>query len=280
MAFKFSFPKRSVKEIDPTLVWVDTLMELDMSETLAQKIVNSILELKDAYVRVPEKLNKLSPTPINVVEGKATISNWLEVLRSFNGGDCVDIVQILLKNWKVSGILDELESLDVLVKFMEGTEPRFFNSDEDNHAYLELGNTVNKVIVDPSFQLIVSKEESGYVARDGKSVDDVLSMERNGERELVLGNMSDIEDMSTAVVGLTTNRDCAISLGFLDGKKDVSPVLKLSKGLNRYYVTFEDERDVGSDVKFPGISEESLAEISRMVRIVKEYVFKSTVVLE
>jgi hypothetical protein len=283
MAFKFKLPKLPVKQenLIPEITWSDVLLELDLSDVLIQQVINSVLELKDAYVRVPEKLNKLAPTPINITEGKATISNWSNVLQSFDGGDCVDITQTLLKIWQEDGILDELEKADVLVEFVEGTEPKFFNSDEDNHAFLVLSNTVNKVVVDPSLQVIASKDSSGYSGRTKKSVDAVLILKRKGERVLSVANVSDIDAMETAVVGLTSNRDCAISLGFVDGRVTTTPLLKLSKGTNRYYISFENERETGTDdVKFNGISEESLNEISRIIRIVKEYIFKTTVTLD
>jgi hypothetical protein len=261
--------------------WNDILSELDIPETLIQRIVNSILEFKDAYVRVPEKLNKLAGDTIEVVDGKVILKNWSDVLRSFDGGDCVDIVQMLVKEWKASGILDELEAADVLVEFVEGTEPEFFNSEEDNHAFLELSTTIKKVVVDPTLQFISTKSNSGYETRNKKSSEYILNLERSPERELELGSVSDTYSTETAVVGMTDIGDCIVSIGFVDGRLAVTPLLKLSVGTNRYYISFENERETGTeDVKFNGISEESMSEISRIIRVVKDYVFKTTVTLK
>jgi hypothetical protein len=292
MAFKLKRPNIQLKKPNLNLnkiqlpkttapSWNDVLSDLDIPEALIQRIVNSVLEFKDAYVRVPEKLNKFAGDTIEVIKGKVILSNWMDVLRSFDGGDCVDIVQMLVKEWKASGILDELEAADVLVEYIEGTEPEFFNSEEDNHAFLELSTTVKRVVVDPTLQVISSKASSGYETRTKKSSEYILNLERSPERELELGSVSDTYASETAVVGLTDFGDCVVSIGFVDGRLTVTPLLKLSVGTNRYYISFENERETGTeDVKFNGISDESMSEISRIIRIVKEYMFKTTVVLE
>jgi hypothetical protein len=224
------------------------------------EILNSFKEFESSYKNVFEKLSSLAQVPLKVEDSKVIITNWLDVLSRFNGGDCVDIAIMLLGKWEESGLINKLEELGYTIIFAEGSEPQFFNKTEDNHAFILIENQSSSIVVDPALQIIDNLETSGYSVREKTTITDILQLNRGNDRVIDLN--SNLKE--SAVIGITDNSEYAIGISFKSENGKIIPFTKLFKGSSRVYLS-ENSRDDLDEI--PIISRVEIEEVLNSLKL-------------
>lgn len=230
--------------------WRQSLSYLEIDAGLVNEIIESVKTFAGSYNQALETLNHLANTPVTLEERSALIPHWDTAIRE-SSGDCVDLAFDLLNLWKRDGVDSELHDAGVEVYYCEGTEPQFFNSNIDNHAFIAFAADSSddaSLVIDPALQRICQFMDSGYVIR---SKNQKPHLDRPSGREIrfteLPANNWKVPDFLTsdiAVLGLTSDRAFAISLGFAKWNDFVYPFLAAGRGESRgvmYYSVGRDE---------------------------------------
>ena len=182
----------------------------------------------------------------------------------------------MLQKINDSDIANSLEAQGISIVFCEGLEPVFFNTEEDNHAFLILENKDLKVTLDPSLRVLLPFNKSGYSIRDRVETDKILNLFRHDERPIKIIHSDDILSLDqlspqTALVGVTSDYGLAIELGFTLIQNKVAPFLKIHEGKERYYIRDKDE------LRVLNLSVDNQNEIQEMLEIFRTFNYEKDI---
>jgi hypothetical protein len=259
------------------------MIDNDISPELYRKIYESLELFGQGYKHVCEKLKAIITEQVEIEKEVAMFTEWDSNMSSFSGGDCVDLTKKLLQEWQSSGLIQELTKSGWEVLFAEGTEPKFFNSEEDNHAFILVIKDKNKIIVDPSLQLVGNCKLLQYKTRHSEPVLNILDFDRGNQRKIKityvqkendLFDLVNLGDIEAAVIGITDSGSFAVFIGIIQTSKGIAPFVKLSRDEQRFYFIPDGKGNILSNIKLDSLNQVELDEVENIKEVLRGSSFR------